>query len=199
MSSNTVDHRNIKDLSIDTLEIAECNLLMSIKGIYPEDVNKQIIPDVNPIAWIFGHCADHMDSVFGAWCQGERIFNEDFHTLFSYGAAKGTIKEELPLPFGKIVSNYLQISDKCFSYLKVQSIEKYQQVPGDPTQRNESLMQVIQRVALHYMGHMGQIIAIRRALKNPGESFVTGMDQEPRKKYINDWKAWWEENKTRFE
>ena len=116
MPSNTVDHRNIKELSIDALEIAECNLLMSIKGIRPEDVNKQIFPDINPIAWIFGHCADHMDSVFGVWCQGERILNEDYHTLFSYGAAKGTIKEELPIPFGKIVSNYLRISDKCFNF-----------------------------------------------------------------------------------
>ena len=85
MPEGITDRRNIKDLSIDCLEVAECNLLMSIKGVIPEDVNKQISAETNPISWIMGHCADQMDSLFGLWCRGRRIIEEKYRPFFGYG------------------------------------------------------------------------------------------------------------------
>ena len=194
------DLRNIKALAIDSLEIAECNLLMSIKGVRPEDVNKQIFLEINPIAWIIGHCADQMDSIFGWLCQGKGILNETQHALFRFGVAKEQIKERLPLPFGEIVHSYLRISDFCFRFLKELPVEEFRQVPVDSSLRpnRESLLELIQRVSLHYMGHMGQILVIRKALGNPGGGFVSGVDKEQRDKIVNNWKTWWEENKSKF-
>ncbi|MFQ5820835.1 MAG: DinB family protein [Candidatus Heimdallarchaeota archaeon] len=200
MSVEMTDMRNIKDLSIDSLEIAECNLLLSIKGIQPEDVNKQLFPEINAISWIIGHCADQLDSFFGLWCQGKRILTEQQHDLFRYGASKETVKEALPLSFGEIINNYLRISDACFSFLKGLSEDEFRNVPRDhPSHLNqESLFQLIQRASLHFMGHMGQILVIRRALGNPGLSFVSGLDKVQREKILNSWKNWWDENKAKF-
>ncbi|MFQ6124548.1 MAG: DinB family protein [Candidatus Heimdallarchaeota archaeon] len=200
MSVAMSDKRNIKDLSIDSLEIAECNLLMSIKGVTPENVNKQISPEINPIAWVIGHCADQMDSFFGLWCQGKRMLIEKQHALFRFGASKETIKEALPLSFGEIVHNYLRISDSSFSFLKGLSEGEFSKVPKDhPSHLNqESLLQLIQRTSLHFMGHMGQILIIRRALGNPGLSFVSGLKKEKREKIMKSWNIWWDENKAKF-
>ena len=200
MHKKNPDARNIKELSIESLEIAECNLLLSLKGVRPEDVNQQLFPEINPIAWIFGHCADQMDSFFGLWCQGKRILTDPQHTLFQFGAVKDKITANLPLPFGEIVHNYHRISDSSFSYLKGLTPEEFWQVPGDPSlhSNQESLLQLIQRASLHFMGHMGQILLIRRALGNPGLSFVSGIAKDRREKIMNTWKCWWEENKAKF-
>ena len=48
------------------------------------------------------------------------------------------------------------------------------------------------------MGHMGQIVLIRRSIGNPGFGFVAGMSKENREKRITQWKKWWEENKENF-
>ncbi|MFW9975477.1 MAG: hypothetical protein ACFFDQ_09450, partial [Candidatus Thorarchaeota archaeon] len=63
----------------------------------------------------------------------------------------------------------------------------------------ENLLQSIQRIAFHYMGHVGQIVLIRRALGNPGPTFVGGISSIGREKIREKWNAWWKENKETFE
>lgn len=62
----------------------------------------------------------------------------------------------------------------------------------------ESLFQKIQRIALHYMGHTGQITIIRRALRHQPWGFVSGMKKDEREIYMEKWTKWWDENKLKF-
>lgn len=200
MTDTFVDKRNIKELSISLLEIADCNLLLSIINLEKEQVMKQIGEDVNYIAWIFGHCASHMDFICGELCQGYRKLSEEEGACYSFGVSKEELKEGLPTTFKELVESYLEIRKDAFDYLNKLPEEKFRLVPeadaGKKTK--ESLMQAIQRVALHYMGHMGQIVLIRRAIGNPGYGFVAGMNKENREKRIAQWTEWWEKNKEKF-
>ena len=200
MTDTENDERNEKELSIELLEIAECNLLLSIIGLEKEQVLKQIDEEVNPIGWIFGHCASHMDYIFGELCIGKRLLTEEESKYYAYGVSKDKVKEGLPTSFKDLIESYLKIREDAFNYLKKLPEEKYREVPEADTEKQakESGMQAIQRVALHYMGHMGQIILIRRSIGNPGFGFVAGMSKENREKRIAQWMKWWEENKEDF-
>ena len=200
MAETNNDKRNIKDLSFTLLEIADCNLLLSTIGLEKEQVLKQIGEEVNHIAWIFGHCTSHMDYIFGELCQGKSLLTEEESKYFAYGVSKDKVNEGLPTTFKDLIESYLKIREGAFDYLKKLPEEKYREVPEVDAgkQAKESVMQAIQRVALHYMGHMGQIVLIRRAIGNPGFGFVAGMSKENREKRIAQWMKWWEENKEDF-
>ncbi|MCE7745650.1 MAG: DinB family protein [Candidatus Heimdallarchaeota archaeon] len=200
MTDTINDKRNIKELSITLLEIADCNLLLSTINLENEQVLKQIKDDVNPIGWIFGHCASHMDFICGELCQGYRKLSEKEGACYSFGVSKEEIEEGLPTSFKELIESYLEIRKDAFDYLNKLPEEKFRQVPeADAGKKSkESLMQAIQRVSLHFMGHMGQIVLLRRALGNPGFGFVAGMTKENREKRIDQWMKWWEENKEKF-
>ncbi|MCK4568355.1 MAG: hypothetical protein KAU48_13700, partial [Candidatus Thorarchaeota archaeon] len=62
----------------------------------------------------------------------------------------------------------------------------------------ETLETSIQRISLHFLGHVGQIVLIRRSLGNPGSSFVGGLHPRVRKQMHEEWTSWWSESKSRF-
>ncbi len=201
MAEEIIDNRGMKEYAMDLLEIADCNLLLSIINLEKEQVMKQIKKDVNPIAWIFGHCASHMDFICGELCQGYRKLSEKEGACYSFGVSKEAIEEGLPTSFKELVESYLLIRKDAFDYLYKLPEEKFRHVPEADAGKNtnESILQSIQRIALHFMGHMGQIVMLRRAIGNPGYGFVAGMTKENREKRITQWMNWWEENKDKFQ
>ncbi len=196
MNAKVKDEMDLKELAISTLEIAEINFLMSFIEINPENVIKQIQPEINPIVWIIGHCISHMDWYLSLFT-GERTLTENQREYFAYGASKDKIKEKFPFSFREILDKYVQISGYFFKYLKELPEEKFHQKISEEN-GEESLFQKIQRIALHYMGHTGQITIIRRALGNQPWGFVSGMKRDEREKYMGKWTEWWEENKMKF-
>ena len=170
-----------KSIAIDILEIAEVNLFNSLLKLRPEDVNKQALPVFNTITWIFGHCAAHFHMVLCDTCQGKEIFSEEVTHYFRYGTTKEEIAETAaPLTFSELIDEYLRISESGFSYLQTLDDEDFEKVIFPKI--DETLLQSIERIAFHYMGHMGQIVLLRRALGNPGPSFVGGSHESGRKK-----------------
>ncbi len=141
-----------------------------------------------------------MDFICGELCQGYRKLSEEEGACYSFGVSKEEINEGLPTSFKELIESYLEIRKDAFDYLNKLPEEKFRQVPeADAGKKSqESLMQAIQRVSLHFMGHMGQIVLLRRALGNPGFGFVAGMTKENREKRIDQWMKWWEENKEKF-
>jgi len=200
LSKDVSNIRNIKDLSINLLEIAECNLLLSIKDLKPEEIFKQLLPDINPINWIFGHCMSHLDYVFNELCQGKKMITEEIHNHYAFGVSKEIAKSTPPISFKKLVDLYLQISKNTFDYLKKLPEEKFRAAPeaSIKSEIKETLMEFIQRVSLHFMGHMGQIVLIRRNIGNPGSSFVAGIEKNSRIRHLENWQKWWLENKEKF-
>ena len=54
----------LKKFAIETLEIAEWNVLKAIFRLKPQDFEIQIRHYYNPINWIVGHLAIQMDYIF---------------------------------------------------------------------------------------------------------------------------------------
>jgi hypothetical protein len=130
-------------------------------------------------------------------CQETEIISEDAVHYFRYGTTKEEIsKTDAPMTFAGFVEDYLKISASGFSYLQSLQDEAFEKVIFPDY--GENLLQSIQRIALHYMGHMGQIVLIRRALGNPGPSFVGGVQESGRNKMRQEWEKWWSDNKDNF-
>jgi len=188
---------NPKSISINILETAEANLLNSFLNVRPEDIHAQSLPEFNSIMWILGHCASHFHMVLCSTCQDIELISKDTAHYFRYGTTKEEIsKTDVPMTFARFIEEYLKISASGFSYLQSLQDEDFERVIFPDY--GENLLQSIQRIALHYMGHMGQIVLIRRALGNPGPSFVGGVQEIGRKKMRQEWEKWWSANKENF-
>ena len=188
---------SLKDYSIYLLEVAECNLLNSLKGVQPEDVYKQVTPELNHISWIFGHCAVHFHWVINLAYQKKRTYSEAVCQHFRYGTTKKEIlSAKPPITFREVVDDYLAISESSFEYLRrVRDEVFHQEFPAEP---EVTLLQMIKIVALHFMGHTGQIVLIRQALRNPGPSFVGGVSKTNREAVLAEWQDWWKSQRMKF-
>lgn len=187
-----------KTIAIEILEIAEVNLLNSFLGIRSDEVQTQALPEFNNIMWILGHCFTHFHMVLCSTCQETEMFSEEINHYFRYGTTKEEISETSPpLPFTKLVDEYLKVSASGFSYL--QSIDDSDLEKVIFPEYGENLLQSILRIALHYMGHVGQIVLIRRAQGSPGSTFVGGVSSIGRSKIKEKWNAWWSQNRQTFE
>jgi hypothetical protein len=185
------------ELAIDAFEIAESNLLLSFMGIKPNQVYKQVLPEFNSIGWIFGHCAVHLHWVFDLTYKKKRTYSEDVCHYFRYGTTKDEILQNAsPITFKELVDGYLEVSKSSIEYLQETGAEiihnEFTPQPG------ETLLHQIYRIIFHYMGHMGQIVMIRRALGNPGRSFVDGVTKPQRAQLMQTWNDWWKKNRNSF-
>lgn len=176
---------NQKNQLISLLEIADINFLMSVKNVSPNHVSLQINDNINSIAQIFGHCARQMDNYLSRFSGSLKIVPEKkkIHELLETGDCS----------FGKFVEVYLEIYDEFISYIKNVPYDKF----NDPITKGEKLISIIQRISLHYMGHLGQITVIRKYLGNEVDgpySFVKAMSKPTRRKLRKEWLEWWSEN-----
>lgn len=189
--------KNVRSTAINLLATSECNLLMSMKGLHAEDIYRQAQPEINHIAWIFGHCAVHLDWVASLLKNGERVFSEEVCHYFKSGTTKSEILDAgLPISFRDLLDSYLLVSESFFKFLSdLDESALYEDFPGAS---GEDLLETILRVSLHFMGHAGQIVLVRQALGNPGPSFVSGVTEQGRDQLSSGWHDWWKITKEKF-
>lgn len=187
----------MKKSAINLVKAAEINLLNSFKGIEPDEVNQRTQPEFNSISWILGHCAVHFHMVLCLTCQDTRLFSKDVMHYYRYGTTKDEIEStKPPFSFSQLVDEYLGVSEVGFSYLETLDDDAFDEILFPEI--NETLEESLQRIALHYLGHAGQIVLIRRALGNPGPTFVGGLQEPDYNRMKNEWSAWWSESKESF-
>ena len=200
-NENTIDTRTLKEFAIDTYEIVIRNFMVSLYRLEPELVTKQISEDTNHIFWILGHCASHIDIVFGEQCQGKSILSKDQHKHFGYGIEKEIAHQNPTISYADFMEDFLKISENGLEFLQNLPDENFRELPKFANGKGNqvSILMEIQIIALHLMGHMGQITAIRRKLGNPVPmGFVAGKAKESRDKINENYRKWWTENKTSF-
>ena len=90
-----------------------------------------------------------------------------------------------------------EITGKLFKILKKLDVDKFDEIA--PGMVKGTLSDRIKSIALHVMGHTGQIVLIRKMLDNPSLSFIRGALKEERKKLRKEWMTWWEENKNLYQ
>ncbi|NHJ48661.1 MAG: DinB family protein [Asgard group archaeon] len=189
---------SVKENAIKEMKIAESNFFMVLNGIKPEDITKQVHPEVNTIAWIVGHLVSHMDA-YQSIFTGKRHFSEEQRKYFGYGSPKQTMEDGMPYSFVEIIDSYLEISENYFKNLAELPEENYDQIP--PIEGfKESYLDLLHRISLHYMGHIGQIVLIRRMLGRTNKwSFVAGVSQKIRDQIFENWLEWWKSTKENFD
>jgi hypothetical protein len=186
----------LKEYAINTLDIAEWNVLRAIMRLKPSDLEYQITPKLNPIQWIIGHLAWQMDHIFSKLCQGESRLIPVWRA-FATGAEKMN-QEDFPITQRDLIDSFLEVSRASFKYLQSLPEKKFHELPEHNTGRNtETLCELIQRVSLHFLGHTGQIYWIKKEL-GKGGYFVTGVKRKQRSDSRAKWLKWWNENKEKY-
>lgn len=187
----------MKESTIHLLRIAETNLLYSFKDIQPEEVNTRFNPEFNSISWILGHCFSHFHMVLCFTLQGIKLFNEAESNYYRYGTTKQETDDvDPPMTFEGLVDKYLEVSASGFAHLEHLDEVDFTRMIFPKSE--ETLEKSVQRVSLHYLGHVGQIVLIRKGLGNPGASFVGGYPSERRSEMIEEWNNWWKNSKHEF-
>lgn len=187
-----------KDYAIDTLELAQWNVLRAIMRLKPKDFQYQITPNLNPIRWILGHLIWQMDYIFNRICRGTSQLTKQEMEHFTSGA-EGVSEREFPYSLKHLFDTFLAISKSTFQYLRDLPDEKFDEVPAMGETKNvETIYELLQRVSLHFLGHTGQIYLIKKDL-GKGGYFVTGVRKKGREDSRKKWFKWWNENKDEFE
>jgi len=196
--SSDQDNLNGKNLLIKTLEIAELNFLQSFKGMKVTAMNKRAHPNVNPIHWIIGHCMAHMYANLQHLTK-EISLSEEILYFIRGGANVKEIKEIFPFSIKNLIDDYIKISTKFFEYLNDMPDDQIFEKPSDAY---EKWYERIQRIALHFMGHTGEIFILRKEIEGRGSIkqrfFVDGVNENLRKRLKDEWLRWWDENKHDF-
>ena len=188
---------SLKKYAIESLEIAQWNVLKAIFRLQPEDFEEEIKPNFNPINWILGHLTIQMDYNFNYLCQGKRIVTEAF--LQYYHPPRVEIEEitDFPLSIKELIDTFLEVSESSFNYLNNLPEEKFNELPEHNENNTETVSELLQRVSLHFLGHTGQIIWIKKHL-GKGGAFVMGVKKNQRDDSKVKWLKWWSENKEKY-
>ena len=188
---------SLKDYAIDTLDIAQWNVLRAIMRLKPADLEYQITSNLNSIQWILGHVTWQLDYIFNQLCQGESILDADVWKCFATGAEK-LESDEFPLSQRNLIYALLEVSSASFEYLQGLPEDGFHELPEHNTGTNTEIVgELIQRVALHLLGHTGQIYWIKREL-GKGGYFVTGVKKKMREDSRKKWLTWWNKNKEKY-
>ena len=118
--------------------------------------------------------------------------------FFSTGALEASERSEFPLSYKDLIDKFLIISNSMFTYLQNLPEEKFFELPDYNLEGNtENILEIIQRVSLHFLGHVGQIQSIKKEL-GKGGYFVTGIKKKQRIDSREKWLKWWDENKENY-
>lgn len=180
---------SLKSLSVKTellniFEIAEINLLMNIKGLTKSESVKNVFPGTNSILKIFVHCTRQLDNYLSKFTKTNILPKGDSDTIINNGYT-----------LGKAIEAHLQISAQFIEKVKLLKDDKL----TDPIDKGEKLYKILERLSLHFCGHLGQISFIRSILNNKIEgsySFIKAMSEPTRRKLTKEWNNWWEKNRT---
>ncbi|MHA2206297.1 MAG: DinB family protein [Candidatus Thorarchaeota archaeon] len=188
---------SLKEFAIETLDIAEWNVIRSVMRLKPADFEYQITPKINPIRWIIGHLAWHMDYIFNYLCQGAYKLGKEIRDYFTTGTDV-LDKHVFPLSIKELVDSFLEISKTSLEYLYNLPDEKFNELPENNDRSNtETVSELLQRISLHFLGHTGQIYLVKKEL-GKGGYFVTGVKKKQRVDSRLKWQKWWNENKESY-
>jgi len=176
------------------VENASSCFLESFEGLSPEHVWAQIAPDANPIAWMVGHCACHLDALQSTTAGTPRLLR-DVSPLFRTGTRISDVLPNLP-PFAYTVDGFLQRREQA---LRTLSSANPDQLIGSPDDPSETPLEMAKRVSLHLSLHLGHILLIRKCLGvTSPRGFFPGLKPQHRREALARWNQWWSANRDRF-
>jgi hypothetical protein len=129
--------------------------------------------------------------------QGTSQLREEERNPFATGAERMDMKM-FPLSMKNLIDNFLKVSESSFEYLKKIPEEKINELPEYNLERNtETVGELVQRISLHCLGHVGQIYLIKKEL-GKGGYFVTGVKKKQREDSRKKWMKWWADNRENY-
>ena len=185
---------HLQEFATELVENASSCFLESFEGLSPEHVWAQIAPETNPIAWITGHCACHLDALQST-LEGTPRLLRDTGTLFRPGTRISDTLPHLP-PFNQIVDGFLQARERALHALSTVDLE---QLIGSPDSSSETPLEMANRVGLHLSLHLGHVLLIRKCLgMTSPRGFFPGLKPHHRRDALHRWTQWWQPNREHF-
>ena len=190
---------DVREFAMILVENVSSTFLESFEGLEREDVWAQIGPDMNPIAWMVGHCANHLDAVQGRVSRGKRFLGEGLREPFRPGVTMKRVLGKLP-PFAEIVDGFLRAREAALAALAECPIERLSEMAEDAGDDSENVLEAIKRMVLHLSLHLGQILLVRKRLGKPSpRAFFPGLKPRDRQEGMQRWSEWWKGARVSFE
>jgi len=187
---------NLAGFAATVVENASSSLLESFEGLEPRDVWAQPQADANPIAWMVGHLACHLDALQSAASGAPRLFDDEQRKLFRPGIVISEVLPHLP-PFSDAVEGFLMAREAALAAISSATEEELCSNSG--RLHDENLLDSSKRVALHLSLHLGQALLVRKLLgKACAQGFFRGLKPHDRRAAMERWEKWWAQEKNRF-
>lgn len=189
---------NTAEFATVIVENASSSLLESLEGLEAEDVWMQVAPDANPIAWIVGHLASHLDALQSAVSGQPRLLEKARRELFRPGIKISEVLPHLP-SFSDTVEGFLQAREAALAALSSATEEVLNKQAGGRFLK-ENVLDSSKRVALHLSLHLGQMLLVRKLLGKPcARGFFRRLEPQHRREAMDGWNNWWAQNKSTFD
>ena len=128
----------------------------------------------------------------------QQIIDEQV-TKWKIMSAEREKEKSFPLTYMELIEIFLEFSSISLNYLYNLPEEKFTELPEHNDESNtETVSELIQRISLHFLGHIGQIYLVKREL-GKGGYFVTGVKKKNRDASRKKWLNWWNENKGNYQ
>ena len=189
---------HLHEFATAIVENASSCFLESFEGLSSEHVWAQIAPETNPIAWITGHCACHLDALQSRVSGGPRLL-DDLRALFRPGNRISDVLPDLP-PFADTVDGFLRARDAVLTALNNATPNQLLGTPEGVAAPHESPLEQSKRVALHLALHLGHVLLIRKFLgMTSPRGFFPGLKPQHRRDALQRWNQWWQASKNLFD
>ncbi len=118
--------------------------------------------------------------------------------LISHWGPNRAKLRDFPVSYLDLIEKFLEFSKISFDYLNNLFETSFTELSKYNTSKNtETVTELIQRISLHFLGHMGQVYQIKRELGKVG-TFVMGIKKKNRDDSRAKWLTWWKENKIKY-
>jgi hypothetical protein len=180
---------------------AQC-VMLSLLDLEPDNASALVGASTNPVIWQVGHLAAQQDFTFHRTNGGAGVLSDELRHWFRWGSNPREELSQYPA-FAEVVDAYVEVTAASQQLLARATAEQWSEPRSLPDGKlmagGETLLELVRRVALHHIYHVGCITAIRKELgdKCP-RGFIPGMSPEALAKQQARFDAFWQAHRTDY-
>ena len=177
-------------------------VLLSLVDLKPENAIARLGETTNPVIWQVGHLAHQQNVSLHQTNGGERFLPEEIGRWFAWGSNPADDLDDYP-SFGTVVDCFISVTLASGRLLDKATAEDWHSPRTAPDGKlfagGETLVEIVRRMTLHYMYHVGCITVIRKELGNKCPvGFVPGLTDEWIARQQAQWDEFWKTHRSDY-
>lgn len=183
-------------------DVASQCVMLSVMDLKPGSATARLSETTNPIIWEVGHLAYHQEYSLHRTNGGAGVLTDRIVRMFCWGSNPQDDLPDYP-PLAEVMDAYVRVTAASKAILDDATPEEWaapRTAPdGKPVSGGETLLQLVRRMSLHHIYHVGCITALRKELgdKCP-RGFIPGMSDEAISKQQARFDTFWQTHRNDY-